>query len=314
MAFLFRSYLHRRCRILLILAVFCYAISKIPVDYFVLDLLDHFQPYYFLFFALMAILSFGYFKDKKLAIYSLGALALSLTITFIPLLPHISLSAPWNKASLKIMSVNVLASNNEYAKIQQLIQEENPDLLAIIELSPDQYSVLGTFLGSAYPYQFIRPVANPTGIGLFSKQPLEEATFEDPAQDNFGLISASINIDHKTYNLIAAHPFPPINQNGLQRRTRVYQNLPVIRKNPANPTIILGDFNNTLWSGDFQKLMQAMDVQVNLLSPMTWPAIKFFPKIGIDHILIPKNSYFVSIRRGPDMGSDHYPVIAEILL
>jgi endonuclease/exonuclease/phosphatase (EEP) superfamily protein YafD len=310
-----KSFLHRRFRILTTVTAVCYVVSKIPVDHFFLDLLDHFQGYYFLWFALSLLSAVLYFKDKKLALSSVFFLAASLLATFVPLEQYITLSSgKSDKSSIKLVSANVLFSNNHYQDIEAMILEEDPDILAIPELSVDQQRVLGSFLGSHYPYQFVRPVNDASGIGLYSKFPLTSAKFFNPALDDFGYISASVRIHDKNYNLLAVHPFPPIFQSGFNSRNVVYHDLPFQLVQKSGDNIVIGDFNNTLWSPDFLQLMQSLKVKANLFAPATWPALTLVPKIGIDHILIPQNARFISMRRGANIGSDHYPLIAEIAL
>ena len=305
------------CRLLAFLAAAAYITSKLPIHYFIFDLLDHPQAYYFVFFVFILLLSIFYLKDTILVKASVSFICIASFVTIYPLHSHLSFSfAEKNNdiKSIKILTANVLYKNENYSQIKNLVENTNADIFSMIEMSPEQNQALGEFLRHYYPYYFVRPANNPSGIAVFSRFPLINARFADPAQDAFGVVSGTISIDNKPYNLLVMHPFPPIHQNGLIRRSRVNAALPDIRQNAAAPTIVLGDFNNTLWSREFPDILRQLNVQVHWQSPTTWPAIRFFPRIGIDHILIPESSHFISIKRGPDIGSDHYPVIAEVVL
>lgn len=310
-----RPFLHRRFRILTPLTVLCYVASKIPVDHFVLDLLDHLQSYYLLWFAITPLLAMKYFKDKKLALLSGFFLAVSLPVTFFPLKNIATFSYGKSEgSSVRIVSMNIFYGNNSYHDIESMLLEESPDILAIAELTPEQHKIMGAFLESHFPYRFVKSMDGPAGLALYSRFPISNARFLDPAKDGFGSIAASMLINDKNYNLFVVHPVPPIPQGGFENRNMVFRDLPLKLVDKSADNIVLGDFNNTLWSPYFQALMQSLDVKVNLLTSATWPALPFIPQIGIDHILIPQSARFISIRRGADIGSDHYPLVADIVL
>jgi endonuclease/exonuclease/phosphatase (EEP) superfamily protein YafD len=87
-------------------------------------------------------------------------------------------------------------------------------------------------------------------------------------------------------------------------------------------TIVLGDFNLTPWSPRFRDalarsgLTPAGDYR---LWPRTFPAMPaarllFFLSGGIpiDHVLVSGDLGVSRVVRGPFIGSDHYPVYAEL--
>lgn len=87
---------------------------------------------------------------------------------------------PEQKPILKVMTYNVLAWHNLYEPILETIRTEDPDVLLLQELNSGLAETLESQLISEYPYQVLRPVDNPEGIGVISKYPLEASGISFP--------------------------------------------------------------------------------------------------------------------------------------
>lgn len=87
------------------------------------------------------------------------------------------------------------------------------------------------------------------------------------------------------------------------------------------PVIVLGDFNTPTWSPFYKHFVA--DAGLIDASGTSWPSVtRFFRRfrdIGhlgapIDHILVSPGIEVRSFELGPDIGSDHLPVIADLRL
>jgi endonuclease/exonuclease/phosphatase (EEP) superfamily protein YafD len=80
------------------------------------------------------------------------------------------------------MALNVLYTNDDGAAIEDLVRAERPDLICLQEVNPRLASDLVTRLGSEYPHYALLPEEGATGLGLFSRHPLQdEGEIPDPA-------------------------------------------------------------------------------------------------------------------------------------
>ena len=81
--------------------------------------------------------------------------------------------------------------------------------------------------------------------------------------------------------------------------------------------IVAGDFNTTPWSPYFRDLVAAAGLR-NAAEGHgyvgTWPAWFWPALIPIDHVLLKGPLVATSVRRGPAIGSDHFPIIADVRL
>ena len=88
----------------------------------------------------------------------------------------------------------------------------------------------------------------------------------------------------------------------------------------SEPTIVAGDFNMTPWSYRLQRLLASAGLRRHATFLRSWPTDRYpqfrlpAPAFLIDHVLSTPDIKSVSIRMGPNLGSDHLPVIARVRL
>ncbi|HJW91071.1 MAG TPA: endonuclease/exonuclease/phosphatase family protein, partial [Anaerolineales bacterium] len=89
---------------------------------------------------------------------------------FLPRLRQPQASGP----TLTVMTYNVLAWHTYTDKIIATVRAENPDIVLFQELNHTLAAALRDEMGVEYPYQVLKPVDDPTGIGVISKHPLRD--------------------------------------------------------------------------------------------------------------------------------------------
>ncbi len=226
-----------------------------------------------------------------------------------------SISPQQQKTKIKLIHLNILSSNRNQEAITRLITQENPDIFLVQEVDNFWHNYLKK-LKNQYPYQLILPRTDNFGIALLSKiEPIEIKDFIINLSDTPSIF-ARFPYEDKYFNLISAHPLPPINVQYFQRRNLQLNALINKFNTDQNPTIITGDFNITPWSSYYQviessKFRNARD-GIGILA--TWPANFLFFGIPIDHIFVSPEVKVLSLKTGKSVGSDHLPLITEVEL
>lgn len=86
----------------------------------------------------------------------------------------------------------------------------------------------------------------------------------------------------------------------------------------TGPAILAGDFNMTPRSYRLQRLLAVAGLRRRAAFLRSWPAGGHgglpLPAFLIDHVLTTPDIRTVSIETGPNLGSDHLPVIARLRL
>jgi len=94
----------------------------------------------------------------------------------------------------------------------------------------------------------------------------------------------------------------------------------MVSEHSKDRLIIVGDFNSTPWSFGRRRDDARLGVLRRTRNLFSWPAERVshnklpapFPVLPIDHIYAGRGWATVSVRRGPRLGSDHYPVVAVL--
>lgn len=239
---------------------------------------------------------------------------------------------PRHARPVKLMHANLFGITNHHpAEAIAAIRAENPDLLDLVEYTPDWQTALErSGLLRRYPYR----VAKGGHIALYSKLPLRNARlgFADVRQKvaNQANITAQITLNGQPVTLLVAHPASPVRPSHLAWLQESYAAWARQRRSLGENLVIVGDLNSSPWSVEFQTLTRATalrDSQLGYGLQPTWPVIlpvfglsrpqqpiRFLSFFGIpiDHLLVSDRLVVLSRHTGPFIGSDHLPVVAEL--
>jgi endonuclease/exonuclease/phosphatase (EEP) superfamily protein YafD len=89
---------------------------------------------------------------------------------------------------------------------------------------------------------------------------------------------------------------------------------------PRDRTIVTGDFNSASWAFSRKRWDATFGLIRRERGMSSWPARPYkylrwlgaFPFLSIDHVYAGKDWATVSVKRGPRVGSDHYPVMVTL--
>jgi molybdopterin-biosynthesis enzyme MoeA-like protein len=135
----------------------------------VFDLAANFRVQYVVVDALLVVACA--FQRKPLWCLALAACAV---LSARPVLPYVALpidavaAAPVSQHTIKILSANVLFVNHSAKRLLEIVREESPDIVLLVEYTPEWAAQVDE-LRAAYPYRLEGPVKSPWGIALFSR-------------------------------------------------------------------------------------------------------------------------------------------------
>lgn len=211
---------------------------------------------------------------------------------------------------LKIIHMNVLSSNSNHRDFIKVIQAESPDVIGVQEVSLDWAIILEQSLRN-YRYKLILPQRDNFGIAILSKYPIK--LFRSKYYHELGTksLEGRIKIPQGEIPFSYTHPIPPIHKAAFKNRNKQILTASRSLQHERN-ALLFGDFNTTPWSSFMKSKMN--DSPLTLARGgiwSTWPVNLSPVGIPLDHFMYGPNLK-VHVRRLDKIGSDHFPIIAEI--
>jgi endonuclease/exonuclease/phosphatase (EEP) superfamily protein YafD len=217
-------------------------------------------------------------------------------------------------ASLRVASINVYSGNRRHADVLKFIADTRPDVVLLLEVTTDWRDLLDA-LAADYPFQKIELQGGNFGMALFSRVPWESATVREFGSAGLPSIVARLQWQGETVILLGTHPVPPGGSEMWRLRNEQFEAMAAFCIAQTEPVVVLGDLNSTSWSAHFGTLLDGTrlrDSRKGFGVQASWPAWSPLPRISIDHCLV---SPEITVRKrfiGPDVGSDHYPLVVDL--
>lgn len=215
---------------------------------------------------------------------------------------------PWT-----LLVVNVQVDNPDPAALLTLIERESPDVIGVLELSPRMAAALAV-LEATYPVQVTEVRSDPFGIGLWSRLPGSRIkALRMPPIDLPALRLEWAEPGAGTLWLV--HPFPPIGADAAGWRDGQLADLAGQVARDAR-VIVAGDLNTTPWSAAYRQLRRDTGLRPAAAGGLPWPTWSGPNVFGvlalpIDHVLHGPTWRVQHHAVGPDVGSDHRPLLVR---
>jgi endonuclease/exonuclease/phosphatase (EEP) superfamily protein YafD len=219
---------------------------------------------------------------------------------------------------LKVLSYNVLWSNQQYAKAVSFVNQEQPDIAVFLEAVPNWQEKLKA-LAPNYPYHISTPKLE---IEIYSKLPLNNSEVKLYGTYR-GLVIADLKVGDRRIKFVATHAYPQLyyGHTGWQIRNQQLEiGIGKYAQTLEQPLIIIGDLNVSMWSPFYHSLIKLSGLLnarqgFGILPTNSGIAPQFAVlSAPIDHCLVSSDIQVKSFRLGKAIGSDHLPIIAELLI
>lgn len=215
---------------------------------------------------------------------------------------------------IRLIQFNVWGRNDRAAETADWIVAQKPDLIALEEASPAMREAIQA------RGDFHVACGNCSVMILSRLKPVTEAI---PLRTRSGprppMAYARFHTEGRSFGLMVTHFTWPT--DGRAQQIQGQHVADVLKQFPPETMILAGDFNSTPWSFTrrAQDRMFALERRTRAL--MSWPAAPVsryrialpFPFLAIDHVYAGSGWRTVKVRRGPRLGSDHYPVVVDLV-
>lgn len=243
---------------------------------------------------------------------------------------------------LKIASINIENMFLGDKRLTRFLERESPDIIVFQEvlwwLQERRWNRLELPVGSQGENGFPEylAVGADENLVVYSKLPIVQTRSKIVRGDlhegasvihqaDRELFEATLDTGHQPLNLISVHPDSPRNEIRWQNKRRYFaeadRTIRGLQNENAGPLLVIGDWNSAPWSTRFQKTLSENGLRTAY--PGGWPrTTRFFFDyrlywiLGspVDQFAVSDDIRVLSVSTGPDIGSDHLPLIVEIEL
>jgi endonuclease/exonuclease/phosphatase (EEP) superfamily protein YafD len=225
-------------------------------------------------------------------------------------------AASGDPVRLRIASINVFYANGDHRRVLDFIRRERPDAVVLLEMNADWRRALAP-LEKDYPqrYQTTGPAGR--GVTFWSRLPRKDVGVLPIGVRAEPAIQATLQLQGRELRVFSVHATWPITPGSAGRRNLQLARLADQARAVTLPLVVVGDMNVSPFSPYFQRLLADGGLHSAAEGfgwQGTWPT--FMPPAGIqiDHALVSSRVAVEHFARGSTVGSDHLPIVADLVL
>jgi endonuclease/exonuclease/phosphatase (EEP) superfamily protein YafD len=254
-----------------------------------------------------------------------GAMAFASALVPFLWTPATALPAQVDTASrFRIVSANIYVDNPDPTSFVGFLRRANPDLVVLQETTGRWQDAISAV--SVWPYQSSIDMQSRDDMKVFSRFPiLSERIVSPESRDTGGRhpVRFELAVGSSRVVLFAVHAQTPRTKEMWRERNAYLRDITAAVQAEAQGTkiIVTGDWNTPIWSPFFSRVLT--DANLRTAQFEWWPApTRFSLRFGsiselgipIDHIAVSPNIGLAGFSTGPQFGSNHLPISADLTL
>jgi endonuclease/exonuclease/phosphatase (EEP) superfamily protein YafD len=270
---------------------------------------------------------------RRLAALSLAVAAWNAQVIWADVSPfRAARSAAAGETVLKLVNFNLRFSNQRLDVVAEYLIASDADVIGLVEVTPISKAVLDG-LKSVYPYSVDCIGQQGCQSMLFSKLPLKSA-YAGPVDGRYptiamaevelaGAAPITVGVVHVLTPFARkrgplgpvdpGQPAPRLSDAPDLEQSHQAANLGRFLQKQPRDFVLIGDFNSAPWSPMQQAFRAASGLDNRGHFLPSWPTWIWSPfRIPIDPVFTGGRATVSAMRLGPDAGSDHLPIEAEI--
>ncbi len=271
------------------------------------DLFNNFRPWVLVASVLLAIVTVVAKSRYWFVASALGLVVLNLGLIFLSVAVNPKTEFSARNTELKVISLNVWYRNNQLKKVVDYLRSEDADVVLLQEMHKRLKRRILPKLKHKYPYILTCNCQNQV---LLSKQRWLKTGSQKFNSRQPALIWADFKgrggARYRVMGVHAAYPVKPLLQ------ARHFDWLTTKLPRTSEPLILAGDFNATPWSWMLVRFGWAQGLRRGGHFSFSWPSFLPLQVFLIDNVFVSAPLGVRSFAIGPDVGSDHRPVVAKI--
>lgn len=269
----------------------------------------------------LAIVGIVLARDRRWLVLGLATLVIG--INLFRLWPYTVLATPQvplpdnvdGMSCASVLSFNVLQDNARHADTAALIERVDPDILLLMETDRRWVEALEPQL-AGYGYRLERPLDNTYGMVFATRLEVDRAAMPIDDEAQTPTLYATLRMgDGARFEVIGLHPRPPLPGESTATRDKNIARAGALTPDGLSNVLAIGDFNDVPWSKTTSRFIREggyRDPRAGRGSFATFPADYAWIGWPLDQIFVKDGVKVDRLEIGPDIGSDHLPLIARV--
>ncbi|HSJ84272.1 MAG TPA: endonuclease/exonuclease/phosphatase family protein [Acidimicrobiia bacterium] len=217
---------------------------------------------------------------------------------------------------LRVMSLNLLSTNESYNEVIEYIEAAEPDVVLLHEASRPWEVALDS---AGLDYEVVRGRSDNLIFGtlVLAREELEAVSYGF-AEGAARAIALEFQPEGWTVpvRILSSHPLAPTTADRADLRDAQLAFAADWAAEQEGAFLVVGDLNASPWSWPFRRLVAEGSVrnsQIGFGLQASFPADSWFLlRVPIDHLLHSDELRVRDRHLGPTLGSDHFPLIVDL--
>lgn len=268
-------------------------------------LLQHFPAYYAAAWLAVAVCAFLGAASRRMVLGSLLGSVIYLAFWASPRIPAEVITVSEGEA-LRVVWANLWHKHEVVEEFVDWIDQMDPapDVIGVAEVHERRSLEL---LRERFPYGLSD--AGP-GVALFSRRkPKEQSSIL--VSGARPILRMALPVGENQLEVVAAHALVPVGVGHQLTFDRLEAHL-----GQQSEAVLIGDLNTTPWSREYRGLVEhagLRDARRGKWPWATWHAAGWIPAhLPIDHAMSRGRVEVLRFELGPDLGSDHLPLVLDV--
>ena len=214
-----------------------------------------------------------------------------------------------------IMASNVLMENERHDLVRDAVIDADPDILFLMETDEAWEEALEPLL-DRYETVLREVKGDYYGMILATRLPVERAEIVYLTKDETPTVFAELKDDAgRTFRFVGLHPKPPVPGEDTEERDAEMLYSALFARKSGVPVVVSGDFNDAAWSHTsrrFKRVGGFLDPRVGRGMIPSFDANSYWMRAPIDQFYATEDVAVLDFALGPNVGSDHFPVIVKV--
>jgi endonuclease/exonuclease/phosphatase (EEP) superfamily protein YafD len=217
---------------------------------------------------------------------------------------------------MRVMSFNLLSTNESYNEVVAYIQATTPDLVLLHEASRPWEVAMES---SGLDYQIVRGRSDNLIFGtlVLARQTVDASSFGFAEGDGRAIAMSYLPSGWpEPVKVLSSHPVAPTSGERAALRDAQLRFAADWAGQQDGAYVVVGDLNASPWSSPFGELVsdgRLRNSQIGFGLQPSFSANTIFPlRVPIDHLLHSEDLRVSDRRLGPPMGSDHFPLVVDL--